>query len=47
MIAYVVGGALLSAAYFELPYIVIMLMECVKQQVLTEASKGAPSAQLV
>jgi len=47
MIAYVVGGALLSAAYFELPYIVIMLMECVKQQVLIEAGKGAPNAQLV
>lgn len=40
MIAYVVGGALLSAAYFELPYILIMLMECIKQQIIVAIAKG-------
>lgn len=32
MLAYVVTGSLLSAAYFELPYICMMLMETLKQQ---------------
>lgn len=32
MLAYVVSGSLLSAAYFELPYICMMLMEVIKQQ---------------
>jgi probable O-glycosylation ligase (exosortase A-associated) len=33
VIAYAVGGALLSAAYFELPYILFMLLEVLKRQV--------------
>lgn len=32
MLVYVVSGSLLSAAYFELPYICIMMMETIKQQ---------------
>lgn len=32
MLAYVVSGSLLSAAYFELPYICMMLLEVIKQQ---------------
>lgn len=32
VLAYVVSGSLLSAAYFELPYICMMLMETIKQQ---------------
>ncbi|OOV09083.1 putative O-glycosylation ligase, exosortase A system-associated [Rhodoferax fermentans] len=44
MIAYAVGGALLSAAYFELPYMVIMLMECIKQQIQHEIRHAAKSA---
>lgn len=32
VLAYVVSGSLLSAAYFELPYICMMLMEAIKQQ---------------
>lgn len=32
MLAYVVSGSLLSAAYFELPYICMMLMEVIKQE---------------
>lgn len=32
MLAYVVAGSLLSAAYFELPYICMILMESIKQQ---------------
>ncbi|WP_156949794.1 putative O-glycosylation ligase, exosortase A system-associated [Simplicispira psychrophila] len=32
MLAYVVAGSLLSAAYFELPYICMILMETLKQQ---------------
>lgn len=33
MFVYVVSGSALSAAYFELPYIVMMLMEAIKQNV--------------
>jgi probable O-glycosylation ligase (exosortase A-associated) len=33
LVAYVVAGALLSAAYFELPYILIMLLQVLKMQV--------------
>jgi len=36
LIVYIIGGALLSAAYFDLPYMIIMLMEVLKQQVLRE-----------
>ena len=32
VLAYVVSGSLLSAAYFELPYICMILMESIKQQ---------------
>lgn len=38
MIVYIVGGALLSAAYFDLPYIIMMLMEVVKQQIVRATS---------
>lgn len=38
VIAYAVAGALLSAAYFELPYILFMLLEVVKLHVLRETS---------
>jgi len=34
LIVYLVSGALLSAAYFDLPYIFIMLMEVVKLQLV-------------
>jgi len=40
LIGYMFGGALLSAAYFELSYIVMMLMEVVKQQLIR--SKPVP-----
>lgn len=33
LVAFVVGGAALSAAYFELPYIILMLLEVVKLKV--------------
>ena len=33
VVAYAFGGALLSAAYFELPYILFMLLEVLKMQV--------------
>ncbi|MCK6554757.1 putative O-glycosylation ligase, exosortase A system-associated [Candidatus Binatia bacterium] len=32
LVAYVVSGSLLSAAYFELPYVCMMLLEVVKRQ---------------
>lgn len=34
LLAYVVSGSLLSAAYFELPYVCLMLMETLKQHQL-------------
>lgn len=34
MLAYIVTGSALSAAYFELPYICMMLMECVRQYLI-------------
>lgn len=34
MLAYVVGGASISAGYFELPYLIIMLMSVVRLQVM-------------
>ncbi len=33
LVAYVIAGSLLSAAYFELPYILIMLLQVLKMQV--------------
>jgi probable O-glycosylation ligase (exosortase A-associated) len=39
LLAFAVGGAALSVAYFEFPYMLIMLMEVVKQQVLREVGK--------
>jgi hypothetical protein len=32
MFVYVVAGSALSAAYFEIPYIVMMMLEVIKQQ---------------
>lgn len=46
LMVYVAAGALLSAAYFELPYIIMMLMEITKQQILvsnSNALKSTPS----
>jgi len=42
--AYAVGGALLSAAYFELPYILFMLLEVLKLQV-RDALASIPATQ--
>jgi probable O-glycosylation ligase (exosortase A-associated) len=39
LMAYIVSGSLLSAAYFELPYIVLMLLEVVKQQVIADGRR--------
>jgi probable O-glycosylation ligase (exosortase A-associated) len=36
LLVYVVSGSLLSAAYFELPYLVMMLLEVIKQRVQSE-----------
>jgi len=36
LLAFMVCGAALSAAYFEIPYILIMMMEALKQQVLRD-----------
>jgi probable O-glycosylation ligase (exosortase A-associated) len=36
LVAYVVGGALLSAAYFELSYMVMMMLEVTKQQLMRD-----------
>lgn len=38
MVAYVVTGSALSAAYFELPYVCMMLLEAVRQQQLRVAA---------
>lgn len=45
MIAYIVCGSLLSAAYFELPYVVIMMMEVLRQCVRRERAlqKASPT----
>ena len=45
LIAYVVGGALLSAAYFDLQYILVMLMEVLRLQVRRELLKPRPVPQ--
>jgi len=37
MVAYMVGGAALSAAYFELPYILMMMMQTLHLIVLRQA----------
>ena len=39
MVAYLVGGAALSAAYFELPYIVVMMMQVLNLLVEAEFKK--------
>lgn len=53
MIAYLVGGAALSAAYFELPYIVVMIMQVLRLQlsrldsiVSVESQKVSPVCEL-
>jgi probable O-glycosylation ligase (exosortase A-associated) len=38
MLAFVVTGSLLSAAYFELPYICMMVMECLRQYLVRVAN---------
>lgn len=38
MLAFVVTGSALSAAYFELPYLCMMLMECLRQHLLRVAT---------
>ena len=43
LIAFMVGGALLSAAYLEIPFLMIALMEVVKQQLLRQV--GGTAAQ--
>lgn len=43
LLAYIVSGSLLSAAYFELPYVLMMLMEVVKQQIKVEALAKKPA----
>ena len=40
ILAFAFGGALLSAAYFELPYILIMLLEILKRYARQEISNG-------
>lgn len=42
LLAYVVSGSLLSAAYFELPYVCLMLMETLKQYQLRVQARPAP-----
>ncbi|MBV5347570.1 putative O-glycosylation ligase, exosortase A system-associated [bacterium] len=41
LIAFMVGGALLSAAYLEIPFLMVALLEVVKQQLLRQLSSGA------
>ena len=38
LLAYLVGGAAVSLAYFEPPFVIVMLMELVRQQVEKEVS---------
>ena len=40
VLVYIVSGSLLSAAYFELPYICMMLMEVIKQQQMRALQEG-------
>ena len=42
LIAYLVGGAAVSLAYFELPFMLIMLMELLRQIVLKDVSQKNP-----
>lgn len=42
LLAYVVAGSLLSAAYFELPYVLFMLMEVLRQLQLRAAMVPSP-----
>lgn len=39
LLAYVVSGSLLSAAYFQIPYVCLMLIEVVKQHQLRHAAR--------
>lgn len=41
MLAFVVTGSLLSAAYFELPYLCMMVMECLRQHLTRVAAATA------
>jgi probable O-glycosylation ligase (exosortase A-associated) len=46
LLAYVVSGSLLSAAYFELPYVCLMLMETLKQyQLRAQAQPASTNAR--
>ncbi len=45
LLAYVVTGSTLSAAYFELPYVCMMLLEVVKQQQI-RVSRSGPVTQV-
>ena len=47
LIAFMTGGALLSAAYFELPYILCMLLEVLKIQVKAEINKAKIDIKIV
>lgn len=47
MVAYLVGGAALSAAYFELPYIVVMLMQVLQLQVKSMLASGRSSVPAI
>lgn len=42
LVLYMVCGSALSAAYFEMPYIVMMLLEVIKQHLLRESVKAVP-----
>lgn len=46
MLAYVVAGSLLSAAYFELPYICMMIMEVIKQQQQRQRQKTIRATEI-
>ena len=47
MLAYAVAGALLSAMYFDLPYVVVMLVQVLKIQVDRESLTIAPQEKLL
>lgn len=42
MVTYIVSGSLLSAAYFETPYILMMLLEVIKLQLQRKGSTAPP-----
>jgi hypothetical protein len=43
LVVYMVSGSLLSAAYFEMPYIAMMMLEVVKLQVRRETLQKVPT----